>query len=141
MKVSSKAKYGLLALVEIAHHANQWVTASMIAEKNSISLIYLGQILSTLSINGIVASQRGSGGGYRLARPSSQILLTDIMAILDHNLCFENQQKSWNQECELEHILDECVWKNLDYSIIQITDGITLENIMNQCNPKMIPYD
>lgn len=138
MRISSRAKYGLLALVEIADAANQnrRITAPMIAKRNHISLKFLSQILQFLSLDGIVSSKRGNEGGYYLTKPPSKILLTDIVAILDHNISYDNHQNEETKPCELWAVLNECVWSNLDSSIAQITDGISLEDIMNQCCQK-----
>jgi len=83
MRLSAKADYALRASVELASHGAGPVKADTVARAQSIPLRFLEQILLELKHAGIVASQRGAEGGYRLARPPEQIRLADVIRAVE----------------------------------------------------------
>jgi Rrf2 family protein len=83
MRLSAKADYALRASVELASHDEGPVKADAVARAQSIPLRFLEQILLELKHAGIVASQRGAEGGYRLARPADQIRLADVIRAVE----------------------------------------------------------
>lgn len=86
MKLSTKGRYGMVALADIAMHGGAGlVSLSDIAERQSISLPYLEQLFVKLRRAELVASVRGPGGGYRLARPASEIRVVDVLTAVDES--------------------------------------------------------
>jgi Rrf2 family protein len=85
MKVSAKAEYACLALLALAQHGQGAPPLRIreIAESHGIPERYLVQILLQLKGAGLVSSIRGASGGYRLARPPSQIALSDVLMAID----------------------------------------------------------
>ena len=83
MRLSAKADYALRASVELASHGDGPVKADTVARAQSIPLRFLEQILLELKHAGIVASQRGAEGGYRLARPPDQIRLAEVIRAVE----------------------------------------------------------
>jgi Rrf2 family iron-sulfur cluster assembly transcriptional regulator len=87
MKLSTKGRYAMVALADIAlQPEGQLVTLGDIAERQSISLPYLEQLFVKLRRANLVASVRGPGGGYRLARRPSDIRVVDILAAVDETV-------------------------------------------------------
>ncbi len=87
MKLSTKGRYAMVALADIAlQPGDALVTLGDIAERQSISLPYLEQLFVKLRRAQLVASVRGPGGGYRLARPASEIRVVDILAAVDETV-------------------------------------------------------
>lgn len=87
MKLSTKGRYAMVALVDIALNADEdLVTLGEISRRQSISLPYLEQLFVKLRRADLVASVRGPGGGYRLARPASDIRVSDILAAVDETV-------------------------------------------------------
>ena len=87
MKISTKGCYGLRALVDLAqHHGEGPVLMRAIAERQGLSRKYLHALLTSLRAAGMVRSIRGSGGGYVLARPPSELPVLDILQALEGNL-------------------------------------------------------
>ncbi len=78
MNISSKAEYGIRAMVEIAGETGA-IKRSAISEKQHIPIPFLTQVLSALVNSGLVKSSRGPDGGYVLARPAEDITLLDIV--------------------------------------------------------------
>jgi len=84
MKVSTKGRYGLLAMIDIAaHQAQGSVSLRSVAERNNLSENYLEQLLPALRKAGLVKSIRGAQGGYVLAKPSDSITMGDILRTLE----------------------------------------------------------
>jgi len=84
MRLSTKVRYGVRAMIELAKHENgQVVPLGELAARQRISHKYLEPIVAALKIAGLVGSVMGKGGGYRLLRPASDITLWDICSILD----------------------------------------------------------
>jgi Rrf2 family iron-sulfur cluster assembly transcriptional regulator len=84
MKVSAQEEYGLRCLVQLAHlREGESLTLSQIAKLEGISVANAGKLLWILNKAGLVQSLRGTKGGYQLARPASEIRLSEIIKVLD----------------------------------------------------------
>ncbi|MFZ5962994.1 Rrf2 family transcriptional regulator [Thalassococcus sp. BH17M4-6] len=87
MKLSTKGRYAMAALVDIAlQPEGALVTLGDIAKRQDISLPYLEQLFVKLRRADLVTSVRGPGGGYRLSRPSTDIKVVDILAAVDETV-------------------------------------------------------
>lgn len=87
MKLSTKGRYAMVALSDLAlQPGDQLVTLGEISERQSISLPYLEQLFVKLRRAELVNSVRGPGGGYRLARPASDIRVAEILAAVDETV-------------------------------------------------------
>ncbi len=84
MKLSTKGRYAVMAMVDLASHSQgSPVALADIAERQEISLSYLEQLFGKLRKGGLVKSVRGPGGGYLLARPVVQMRISDIILAVD----------------------------------------------------------
>lgn len=87
MKLSTKGRYAMVALVDIALMQGEGlVTLGEIAKRQDISLPYLEQLFVKLRRAKLVESVRGPGGGYRLARPASEVRVFDVLHAVDENV-------------------------------------------------------
>jgi len=87
MKLSTKGRYAMVALVDIAlQDADTLVTLGEIAKRQDISLPYLEQLFVKLRRADLVASVRGPGGGYRLSKPPAEIRVADVLAAVDETV-------------------------------------------------------
>jgi len=87
MKLSTKGRYAMIALTDLAAQGHDKLVAlSEIAERQDISLAYLEQLFVKLRRADIVESVRGPGGGYRLARPVEEIRIAEILAAVDETM-------------------------------------------------------
>lgn len=87
MKLSTKARYGVRAMVRIALNQKEGpVQLGTIAEKEGVSEKYLEHLFRQLKASGLILSYRGAKGGYALARPAEKITLYDIVKTLEGNL-------------------------------------------------------
>ena len=103
MKISAQEEYGLRCLLQLAHlRGGEFLTLSQIAEREGISAANAGKLLWILNKAGLVTSIRGTKGGYRLARPASEIRLSEVIKVLDEDTV-EGHCKSYTG------VLDVCV--------------------------------
>ena len=87
MKLTSKGRYAVTAMLDVALHANVGaVPLADISERQEISLSYLEQLFARLRKNGLVSSVRGPGGGYLLGRDSSKISVGDVINAVDESV-------------------------------------------------------
>ncbi len=87
MKLSTKGRYAMVALCDIAiQPGDRLVTLGEISERQNISLPYLEQLFVKLRRAGLVESVRGPGGGYRLARPASEVRVVDVLSAVDESV-------------------------------------------------------
>jgi Rrf2 family protein len=103
MKVSAQEEYGLRCLLQLAQLGEGgFLTLGQLAAREGISQANAGKLLWLLSKAGLVASIRGTKGGYRLARPASEIHLDEIIKVLDGDV-LDGHCKSYTG------LLDSCV--------------------------------
>ena len=103
MKVSAQEEYGLRCLLQLARLSeSEFLTLSQIAEREGLSVANAGKLLWILNKAGLVSSIRGTKGGYRLARPASEIHLSEIIKVLDEDV-LAGHCKSYTG------VLDQCV--------------------------------
>lgn len=83
ISVTSKSRYAVLALAELARSGRGPVPIGQVAERRGIPVQFLEQLFSTLRRAGILVSHRGAKGGYTLARPSGEITVLEVVQALD----------------------------------------------------------
>lgn len=84
MKLSTRSRYGLRAVVELAAvHSEAPLSLAAIAERTELSEAYLEQLLRSLKAAGVVTSSRGALGGYRLARAPEKISVRQVLDALE----------------------------------------------------------
>ena len=132
MKLTSKGRYAVTAMLDLALHAEQGpVTLAGISERQGISLSYLEQLFAKLRKGGLVEGVRGPGGGYRLARPANQISVADIIESVDEKLdmtqCGGKGNCSQGEKC-LTHQL----WYELSCNLYRFLSGIKLDQYVNR---------
>ena len=135
MKLSTKGRYGLRALLDLAlHNEEEAVSLQSIAERQNISMGYLEQLMRLLKKEGLVTSVRGAGGGYHLAREASEISVGDILRALEGSLdavtCPGNEGGSGCQGADL--CVTRFVWKRINDSITQAVDTMMLEHLVEE---------
>ena len=87
MKLSTKGRYAMVALVDLACQPFDTLSSlTDISDRQDISLAYLEQLFVKLRRAGLVVSVRGPGGGYRLAHPASEIRVSDVLTAVDESI-------------------------------------------------------
>lgn len=134
MKISTRSRYGLRALVDLASHNRDCANIKGIAERQGLSEFYLEQIFSTLKKAGIIDSIRGAKGGYFLKVPPEDISIGDVLRVLEGSLspvpCIENDDNTCGSS-NCEDCSTKEVWKKIYQSINDAVDDMTLQDLLN----------
>ncbi len=134
MRISSKGRYGMAAMISVAQlgSSGEFVTVISIAEKLGISKIYLEQVFSLLKRSKLVTSIKGSQGGYQLSKPAEKITAYDILQAVEISL-FEKTERSVSEESnEIENSLKSLIWENLDNSISIVLKNVSLSDLVQE---------
>ena len=135
MKLSTKGRYGLRAMIDLASHDGKGaVSITSISERQGISESYLEQLVRPLRKAGFIESVRGAGGGYVLAKPASSISVGDVLRALEGTLdavsCPANEG---SDSCkEADYCVTRYVWQKINDSITSAADGISLEELVQK---------
>jgi Rrf2 family protein len=130
VRISAKAEYACLAVLALAerYHRVRPLRTREIAEAQRIPAPFLTQILLKLKGAGLVISTRGSGGGYRLARPPEEISLIDVLQIVDGNAVTLNERKSPSAPVLAQ------VWNQIRASEGRVLSGTSIAALLERSN-------
>ena len=133
MKLTSKGRYAVMALADIANFDRQNpVSLRDISLRQNISLVYLEQIFSKLKKNNIVKSIRGTNGGYILTRDPGQIKLSNIFSAVDEKVktlqCKRESKKGCNGR--LSKCITHYLWDDLEMHINDFFDKKNLGDLL-----------
>ncbi|OPZ90018.1 MAG: HTH-type transcriptional regulator CymR [Firmicutes bacterium ADurb.Bin419] len=134
MKFSTKGRYGLRAMVDLAVHAKgEHVALFSIAERQGISTNYLEQVFSLLRKSGLVKSVKGAQGGYILAESPADIKVGRILRALEGPLSVidENAESSGGNETNIQQCIRMCVWDKMNEALNDLADSLTLEDLVD----------
>ena len=139
MKISTKGRYGLRALLDIAMHAHNGgpVLLCDIAKRQDISPKYLEQIFATLHGAGLINTVRGRKGGYLLTKPPDAIRLKEIITVLEGPCalvdCVANQAVC----ARAEKCAARDIWSLLSNKVDDLLSGFTLADLVKMQNQKV----
>ncbi len=137
MKISTKGRYALRMMVDIAEHQKDgYVTLKDVAQHQDISKKYLEQIALHLSQAGMLRAVRGYQGGYMLSRSAGEYTVNAILQVVEGSMvpvsCLEQQPNS----CARCHSCKTLpVWQGLDGVITRYLNAITLEDVIENRVP------
>ncbi|MCR9279655.1 MAG: Rrf2 family transcriptional regulator [Pseudomonadaceae bacterium] len=123
MRLTTKGRYAVTAMLDLAMHESAGpVSLSDIAERQDISLSYLEQLFGKLKRAGLLASVRGPGGGYKLARDSAAVSVSDIITAVGEGI--DATRCGGAGDCRDGHI---CLTHNLWADLSERIDGFLRE--------------
>jgi Rrf2 family cysteine metabolism transcriptional repressor len=129
MRLSTKGKYGVQAMFELAMHGkNGPLSLKAIAERQGLSEHYLEQLAAPLRKAGLVHSVRGAQGGYQLARKPEQITIGEILRVLEGPIEFAEVA---DPECPVQS-----VWGRVTASMCSVLDTTTLADLVEAENAR-----
>ncbi len=135
MKISTKGRYGLRALIDLAQYGEiEPVSINSIATRQGISERYLEQLMTMLKKAGLVKSIRGAGGGYVLAREMEKISVGDVLRALEGDLK-PVECAAYNPEDSCEAAggcVAKYVWQRINESINKTVDEINLSQLVTE---------
>lgn len=132
MWVSTKAQYGMRALIEVALSGDRPTSLKTVAERQNLSQQYLEQIFAVMRRAGIVDSVRGAHGGYRVAKPLDQVDALEVVELLEGSLapvaCLDVELG-----CErIGHCSTESLWRDVDSAVRRVLSRTTLADLVRQ---------
>ena len=132
MKLSTKGRYGVKAMVDLAlHDCEGQISLKNIAERQEISENYLEQLFATLRKANIVKSTRGAQGGYILADSPENISVGTILRALEGSLAPVECVSEDAGECARSQIcVTKFIWKKIRDSVNEVVDSITLKDLV-----------
>ena len=139
MKLSTKGRYGLRALIDLAQYSKDAPVSIMsISSRQELSERYLEQLMSMLKKSGLVSSERGAGGGYILAKDMREISVGDILRALEGSLePVECPGLEPDGECKAaDSCVTKYVWKRINDSINRTVDEIMLDQLVEESRKK-----
>ena len=142
MKLSTRTRYGIRAIIELAeHYGDGPLQLRIIAKDQVVSVKYLEQLMAMLKSAGIVRSVRGSKGGYVLAKSPEQIKVSDCFECLEGSVitteCVEDESY-----CERTN---DCIarqlWTEVQKTVMGVLQSMTLQNLVDRAKQnKAIHY-
>ena len=134
MKLSTKGRYGLRALIDLAQYGEQEaVSIQSISARQQISDSYLEQLVRKLKKAGLVTSVRGAQGGYRLARPAEEISVGDVLRALEGSIEAVSCQEGENPSCVGKDLcVARFVWQKVNKSIQETVDSIMISQLVEE---------
>ena len=130
MRLTTKGRFAVTAMLDLAmSEADKPITLAGISERQSISLSYLEQLFSRLRRSGLVKSVRGPGGGYRIAKPLTEISVSEIISAVDELI--DATQCGGQENCRDEgRCMTHDLWSSLNVKILDYLSGVSLADLV-----------
>ncbi|AZT83705.1 Fe-S cluster assembly transcriptional regulator IscR [Marinobacter sp. NP-4(2019)] len=138
MKLTTKGRYAVTAMLDLALHGDQGpVSLADISARQEISLSYLEQLFSRLRRHKLVVSIRGPGGGYRLSRGADSVFIAEVVDAVSESLdttrCGNKGDCQNGEKCLTHHL-----WSDLSDQIHQFLSEISLADLMKKREIQMV---
>jgi Rrf2 family transcriptional regulator, iron-sulfur cluster assembly transcription factor len=134
MRLTSKGRYAVMAIVDLAKHADTGrpVPLQEIAQRQEISLSYLEQLFARLRKGGIVSSVRGPGGGYRLAKTAADMTIADIIRAVEEPIRSTRCQQGGLKGCtgKSGRCNSHDLWEALGEQVGVFLSGVSLDDVV-----------
>lgn len=136
MKISTRGRYGLRAMLDLAvFSGGEHVALNAIAERQNISENYLEQVFSILRKAGLVRSVKGAQGGYILAVDPAQVTVGMILRALEGELAVVDEENAGEGvENAMLSCLQTNVWNPINASLNKVADSISLQDLADAFN-------
>ena len=136
MKISTKGRYALRLVIDLAMHTDDgFVTLKDIAARQNISKKYLEQIVPMLNRSGILKTNRGYQGGYKLARSPENCTVGEILKVTEGDLapvsCLENEVNECPRAGECMTLF---IWEELHKRTTDYLNSITVQDVIDRAN-------
>lgn len=135
MKISTKGRYGLRAMVDLAVYSKGGHVALFnIAERQGVSTNYLEQVFSVLRKSKLVKSVKGAQGGYELSEDPAELKVGQILRVLEGPLTVidEDSEYSDRNETSIRHCIKVNVWDKMNEALNELVDSMTLEDLADR---------
>lgn len=142
MKISTKGRYALRLMVDLAEHKdNGFIALKDVAKRQNISKKYLEQIVPVLNGAGLLTTNRGNRGGYKLAKEPKEYTVGDILRITEGSIAPVSCLESDVNSCERKNFCQTLyVWEGLYKVVNEYLDGITVQDIVDKIESVTVDY-
>ncbi|MGP1434070.1 MAG: RrF2 family transcriptional regulator [Catonella sp.] len=137
MKISTKGRYALRLMVDLAEHKDSgFIALKDIAARQNISKKYLEQIVPVLNSAGLLTANRGNRGGYKLSKEPSEYTVGEILRTTEGSVAPVSCLEKEINYCERQNCCPTLfIWEGLYKTVNEYLDGITVQDIINRsCN-------
>ena len=143
MKLSTKSRYGLRALYDMAYHSGNLPSQIKdISRRQQISPRYLEQIFQDLKSAGLLKSKRGPQGGYTLTRKPSEISVLDVVRATEGKLSLVDCDKRNNAACDFDlQCVTQRIWREAGDKLSEYFATISLEDLCKDAREKGIEQE
>ena len=132
MKISSKGRYAVRVMAELAKHQEEFISVAELSEKQNISIKYLEKIISMLNKAKLIESARGVTGGYKLNRPAKDYTVAQILKATNDLPCLAPCLAN-GKDCPMQNRCNSIgCWEKLNMMIVDYLTNITLEDLLNK---------
>lgn len=141
MKISTKGRYGLRAMLDLAMHGDgRNVPLAAISERQDISGGYLESIFSMLKKAGLVTGEAGSGGGYVLRLPPDELTVEQILSALESDLSITDRSREAG-DTSIRRFLNRAVWDKVDERVLAVFQKTTLSDLAEEFQKQQQAHD
>ena len=138
MRVSTRARYGINAVFELAkHYGGDTIAIKTISQRQNIPMQYLEQLIVKLRKTGIVTSMRGAKGGYTLAKNPEEITAWDVIVCLEGDFAPIHCKHYKDKGCEHE---EDCagkfIWTKVNCAVMEAVENITFADLLKDFKGK-----
>jgi Rrf2 family protein len=136
MKISTRGRYGIRLLIDLAEHTSEsHVALASVAERQKISIRYLEQVAVILRRSGFIRSVKGASGGYALAKRPQDIIIGDALRELEGDMLVVDPPLPGASDNKLRHCIRVTVFDRLNERIAQVIDRKTLASVVGTVDP------
>jgi len=144
MKLSTRTRYGVRAILELAeNYGKEPLQLKAIAEHQEISVKYLEQLMAVLKLTGIVRSVRGPNGGYVLAKSPNEIKISDCFNCLEGPVITTECVGDSSFCTRSADCIAKRLWTDVQNTVMDLLHSITLQSLIDRsgvaCPPKTVP--
>jgi Rrf2 family protein len=137
MKISNKTRYGIQFMLNLSiHYGEGYINIKDIALKENISVKFLENIVSVIKPSELIKVKRGASGGYKLAKPPSDIRLNEIVEILEGELLpYEHEDKSSPQGSDIAYVTHKFL-DDIKVQLTQFLSSLTMADLVKNYHNK-----
>lgn len=136
MKISTRGRYGVRLLIDLAEHSDEpHVSLAVVGERQNISARYLEQVAVILKRNGYIRSVKGASGGYTLSMDPSSIVIGDVLRVLEGDIFVVDPLRPGQSETPFQKCIRVTVYERLNERVSAVLDRMTLTAMMGTDDP------
>ena len=136
MKISTRGRYGIRLLIDLAEHSNEpHVSLASVAERQKISIRYLEQVAVILRRAGFIRSVKGASGGYALAKTPQDIIIGGALRVLEGDMLVVDPPLPGVKETKIQRCIRTTIFDRLNERVANVIDRKNLASVIGTIDP------